>query len=96
MQNSIITSILVFAGLGNYLFLARLQMILCSLANLGTIYLSYVLFVILEDVCVVCISTYVLNFFLLIASLYRISTIKSMKIETGGPIIYGGKTKKRV
>ena len=86
-------------GLGNYLFLARVQMLLCIMANIGSVYLGYILYFVLEDICVVCVSTYFVNFVLLIVNLLRISNLKQLSLETGGPILQTGgfnKTKKRV
>lgn len=86
-------------GLGNYLFLARVQMLLCIMANIGSVYLGYILYFVLEDICVVCVSTYFVNFVLLIVNLFRISKLKQLNLETGGPILQTGgfnKTKKRV
>ena len=45
---------------------AFMQIIFCILANLGSVYLGYILYVILEDLCIVCVSTYIINFFLLV------------------------------
>lgn len=72
---------------------------MCTMANIGSIYLAYILFFILEDNCVVCVSTYVVNFLLLVMALLRISKLKQYSLETGGPILQTGgfsKTKKRV
>ncbi|XP_075034943.1 vitamin K epoxide reductase complex subunit 1-like protein 1 [Mixophyes fleayi] len=38
----------------------------------GSLYLAYILFYILEDFCVICITTYVLNFILLLLSAKRL------------------------
>lgn len=78
--------------------MARIQLLGCILSNLGSVYLGYILYFILQDACVVCISTYVVNIALLILTLVRISSLKQLKLETGGPILYtgGGQTKKRV
>ncbi|XP_073811782.1 vitamin-K epoxide reductase [Musca autumnalis] len=38
-----------------------MQFIFCILSNVMTIYLAYILYI-LEDICVVCISIYVVNF----------------------------------
>ena len=83
-------------GFGNFLLVARVQMLLAIVANLGSVYLFYILFFVLRDTCVVCISSYVVNFALLLCAHYRISNLKQLNFETGGPIIYGGQTKKRV
>ncbi len=69
------------------------------MANLGSVYLGYILYFVLEDICVVCVSTYVVNFVLLMLTLLRISNLKQFGLETGGPILQTGgfnKTKKRV
>jgi vitamin-K-epoxide reductase (warfarin-sensitive) len=67
---------------------------------MGSVYLGYILYFVLQDLCVVCISTYAVNFALLIIALVRVSYLKDFKLETGGPILYAGglnnKTKKRV
>lgn len=88
-----------FAAFGNFLFLARVNLVLCGIANMGSVYLGYILYFILEDLCVVCVSTYAVNFALLIIALVRVSSLKGFKTETGGPLLYAGglnKTKKRV
>ena len=69
------------------------------MANIGSVYLGYILYFVLEDICVVCISTYVVNLILLITTLLRVSNLKQFGLETGGPILQVGgfnKTKKRV
>jgi len=43
----------------------------CVLACIGCVYLAYILAFVLHDLCIVCISTYVVNFYLLYASYQR-------------------------
>ncbi|XP_033748995.1 vitamin K epoxide reductase complex subunit 1-like [Pecten maximus] len=45
--------------------LSKLQFVTGVMANCGSVYLAYILYFILEDFCVVCVSTYVINAFLL-------------------------------
>jgi vitamin-K-epoxide reductase (warfarin-sensitive) len=45
-----------------------LFIILAITANMMSIYLGYVLFYVLQDLCIVCISTYAINLFLLICA----------------------------
>ncbi|XP_021368552.1 vitamin K epoxide reductase complex subunit 1-like protein 1 [Mizuhopecten yessoensis] len=45
--------------------LTTVQIITGVMANFGSVYLAYILYFILEDFCVVCVSTYVVNAFIL-------------------------------
>ena len=47
-------------------FLANLQLFSFLLANGMSCYLGYILYFVLQDLCVVCISTYLVNFLLLL------------------------------
>ena len=43
----------------------------CVLACIGSIYLAYILAFVLHDLCIVCVATYVVNFYLFYASYHR-------------------------
>jgi len=49
-------------------FLAKVQLIFAIVSCVVTIYLGYILFAVLEEACVVCMSSYLVNFLLLIFS----------------------------
>jgi len=83
-------------GMGNYMFLAKAQFIMCIMANCGSVYLGYILYFVLQDMCVVCISTYAVNFALLMSTIFRKSNLKQLSIETGGPILAERNLKKGV
>ncbi|KAM3917800.1 vitamin K epoxide reductase complex subunit 1-like protein 1 [Leptodactylus fuscus] len=52
---------------------AAVTLLVTSLASIaGSLYLAYILFYILEDFCVICITTYVLNFILLVLNVKRL------------------------
>ena len=78
---------LVFYGLMallclcNVAFFARLQFYLSIAANLMSVYLGYVLYFELKGLCVVCVSTYVVNFFLLIASWCKLRHLRAANAE---------------
>jgi vitamin-K-epoxide reductase (warfarin-sensitive) len=48
--------------------IARLRIIFSILTNLGTIYLGYILYFVLHDICFVCCGMYIVNFILLICN----------------------------
>lgn len=55
---------------------AAWMMFLFSLLScVGSIYLGYILFYVLHDTCVVCISTYVVNAFLLIINFITLNRV---------------------
>ncbi|KAJ8043613.1 Vitamin K epoxide reductase complex subunit 1-like protein 1 [Holothuria leucospilota] len=76
---------LVFYSLQMYLCTvhtprASLFMLVNSLlSNAGSIYLACILYFVLEDACVVCISTYMVNFLLLLLSVMKWRQINSAK-----------------
>lgn len=52
---------------------AAVTLLATSLVSIaGSLYLAYILFYILEDFCVICITTYVLNFILLLLNVKRL------------------------
>lgn len=82
--------------------IAKIELTMAIVANLTSAYLGYILYYILHDFCVVCITTYVVNFFLLIISILNYRTIRKLN-ETQEAVEYtnfldgrSGLTKKRV
>ncbi|KAE8578168.1 hypothetical protein XENTR_v10023372 [Xenopus tropicalis] len=43
----------------------------------GSLYLAYILFYVLEDFCVICVTTYALNFCLLLLNLKRLASLRA-------------------
>ncbi|KAK4289792.1 hypothetical protein Pmani_037263 [Petrolisthes manimaculis] len=60
---------------------ARAQRVILSLSNLMSLYLGYLLYFVLHDFCVVCVSTYMVNLILTVLSFYRVSALQA--ITTG-------------
>ena len=87
--------LIIPAGAGNFLLAMRLQLALCCLANLGSLYLGYILYFILQDACIICIATYVVNFLLVISSRLCVSVLKQLQAKTGRPIIGGPQSSKK-
>merc|ERR1719370_854960 len=61
-------SILLLFSLFNYRFLATLQMIMSATSIVVSCYLAYILHFVLQDFCVVCVSTYAVNMLLFFTS----------------------------
>ncbi|CAH8550060.1 unnamed protein product [Schistosoma turkestanicum] len=49
----------------------KLSILLSCISVLGSIYLCYILFFILKDICLVCLSTYAVNIFICYLSCKR-------------------------
>lgn len=56
------------------LFLSTFSMILSS-------FLSYILFGVLEDICLVCFTTYIINFVLFLISISNLKTSESQRVQ---------------
>lgn len=50
----------------NSRFTHKLQLVLSGVSNLMSVYLAYLLYFVLQDFCVVCISTYFVNYVILL------------------------------
>jgi len=73
--------ILTFLALFNFVFFARLQFYLAFLSNLSSIWLGYVLYFVLETLCVICVSIYAVNFLLTLSSYFRLRALQKSKAE---------------
>ena len=60
-------------------FLATLQLFSFFVASGVSLYLGFILFAVLEDLCVVCVATYVVNFMLLMLSFFNRRSINAPK-----------------
>ena len=68
----------LFPALQNNLLACEKQIFLAVLANFGSVYLAYILYYILNDMCIVCVSTYIINFALLAATIVRYLYLRGM------------------
>jgi len=62
-------------------FFAKLQVILGVIANIVSCYLAYILFIVLNDVCVVCIGTYIIGFLLLLNAIQNRRAVTVLRTE---------------
>jgi len=68
-------SLIILLSFINVGFLSKIQTFLCFLSVGGSIYLGYVLYFILQELCPVCISTYIINFILFISSYCKMKNL---------------------
>ncbi|XP_047469780.1 vitamin K epoxide reductase complex subunit 1-like [Penaeus chinensis] len=54
---------------------AKIQRGLVFTSNFMSLYLAYLLYFILHDFCIVCVSTYIVNFLLTLCAFHRVSTL---------------------
>ncbi|CAF0934600.1 unnamed protein product [Adineta steineri] len=59
---------------------ARLRVFLSIITNLGTVYLGYILYFVLHDICVVCCGMYTVNFLLFICNLKLLTMASTNKL----------------
>ncbi|XP_066995923.1 vitamin K epoxide reductase complex subunit 1-like protein 1 isoform X2 [Anabrus simplex] len=52
---------------------------LCILSNVASLYLAYILYFILYDFCVVCVSTYVVNAINFVLSVMKLREVKNLE-----------------
>eukprot|EP00088_Acartia_fossae_P024985 TRINITY_DN25810_c1_g1_i1.p1 TRINITY_DN25810_c1_g1~~TRINITY_DN25810_c1_g1_i1.p1 ORF type:complete len:185 (+),score=20.57 TRINITY_DN25810_c1_g1_i1:49-603(+) len=64
-------TLMLLLSLLNYRFIATLQVMLSFGACAMSCYLGYLLYFVIKSLCVVCVSTYVVNFFLLVFSVCK-------------------------
>lgn len=67
---------MIHTGLVRHRLIAALQLILNFVSNLMTVYLAYLLYFVLDDFCVVCVSIYVVNAGNLLWSWKRFESLK--------------------
>ncbi|CAL1537050.1 unnamed protein product [Lymnaea stagnalis] len=60
---------------------AVVQTVFSVVANIGSVYLGYILFYIIRDFCIVCVSTYLVNFLMLIVILIKLKNAASEDIK---------------
>merc|ERR1711981_1202752 len=67
---------LLFVLGSNNRYIVSFQFYMVILANCMSVYLGYLLYAVLKTLCVVCISTYVVNFLLLLTLYCRRSSLR--------------------
>ena len=70
-----------FTGFINSVSIARLQVALSAGSVLLSFYLAYLLYFVLDDFCIVCVSTYVVNFACLYLSYGRQKSLNVVAVK---------------
>nr|XP_053637020.1 vitamin K epoxide reductase complex subunit 1-like protein 1 isoform X2 [Cherax quadricarinatus] len=71
--------LIIFLGEMKSLKTAKVQRAVISLSNLMSIYLAYLLYFVLKDFCIVCVSTYTINILLTVLAFMRVSALQRLK-----------------
>jgi vitamin-K-epoxide reductase (warfarin-sensitive) len=69
----------IFCGSDKTLIRAIIGLSIVS--NLGSLYLGYILFFILHDFCVVCVTIYVINLFMLLTAMNRSKIAATLRLK---------------
>ncbi|KAF4514165.1 UNVERIFIED_CONTAM: hypothetical protein B566_EDAN019262 [Ephemera danica] len=64
---------------------ALTQVVLCAIINAGSLYLACILYFVLHDFCVVCVSTYLVNLVLLLLAWKRYRILLFIEINNPPP-----------
>lgn len=62
-------------------FAYKFQLATAIMANCGTLWLAYILYFVLNDFCVVCVSTYAINFCVLLTNIARFKEMRRMEVS---------------
>ena len=57
----------------------KLQLATAIMANCGTLWLAYILYFVLNDFCIVCVSTYAINFGVLLTNIARFKEMRKLE-----------------
>lgn len=71
--------VFVFSAFSSSPGLASTQLYLSAFSNVASVYLGYILYFILKDICIVCLSTYITNAVLLVAVYYKNKSVQEIK-----------------
>lgn len=74
-------STLLVTSFSKSLLVTKFQLGLAVLSNSLSIYLAYLLYFVIQNLCVVCVSLYAVNFFILLFSLWKFTIAEQLKTE---------------
>lgn len=74
-------STLLFTAFSKSSFVTKIQLGLAVLSNSLSIYLAYLLYFVIQNLCVVCVSLYAVNFFILLFALWKYTIAEQLSSE---------------